>query len=271
MQEIWSRVIESDHLLKPSFRDFTQLTPVDFFRLRQAAGIFKRTDAPAGLGNHDVNIEVQNDRGQRRETNDHAPGALGIDVMQAQFAARRRRSHRLDRIGIEQAGLVHLFHIALRQPRRAEVAARFHHAAHALIQLLELHFPIRAVPGEDIVKFRAMMEKVISDPEVQLISPATYPPETPSSSIDTEMYRALSSTQKLMFPGTITIPGMSTGGTDMKGLRGKGMQCYGIGAELPTEDLITHAMHSDNERIKETGLYDFVKYEYSVVAAMATH
>jgi acetylornithine deacetylase/succinyl-diaminopimelate desuccinylase-like protein len=130
---------------------------------------------------------------------------------------------------------------------------------------------IRAVPGEDIVKFKAMMENVISDPEVQLITPPTWPKETPSSSIDTELYRDLSSVQKSLFPNTITIPGMSTGGTDMKGLRAKGMQCYGIGAELPTEDLITHAMHSDNERIKESALYDFVKYEYSVVAKIATH
>jgi transposase len=38
-----------------------------------------------------------------------------------------------------------------------------------------------------------------------------------------------------------------------------------LGAELPKKDLITHAMHSDNERIKESALYDFVKYEYSVV------
>jgi acetylornithine deacetylase/succinyl-diaminopimelate desuccinylase-like protein len=130
---------------------------------------------------------------------------------------------------------------------------------------------IRAVPGEDMVKFKEMMEKVISDPEVQLITPGTWPKETPSSSIDTELYRDLSSIQKSLFPNAITIPGMSTGGTDMKGLRAKGMQCYGIGAELPTEDLITHAMHSDNERIKESALYDFVKYEYSVVAKIAAH
>jgi len=130
---------------------------------------------------------------------------------------------------------------------------------------------IRAVPGEDIEKFKAMMVKVIDDPAVKLVTPATYPPETPSSSIDTELYRDLTTVQKAMFPGTLTIPGMSTGGTDMKGLRAKGQQCYGIGAELPTEDLITHAMHSDNERIKEQALYDFVKYEYTVVATIATH
>jgi acetylornithine deacetylase/succinyl-diaminopimelate desuccinylase-like protein len=130
---------------------------------------------------------------------------------------------------------------------------------------------IRAVPGEDIDKFKALMEKVIDDPEVQIVTPAQWRPETPSSSIDTELYRDLASVQQSFFPGTETLPGMSTGGTDMKGLRAKGMQCYGIGAELPTEDLITHAMHSDNERIKESGLYTFVRYEYSVVAKIASN
>lgn len=130
---------------------------------------------------------------------------------------------------------------------------------------------IRAVPGEDVEKLKAMIEKVIADPEVQIVTPASYPKETPSSSIDTEMYKDLVETQQSMFPGTLTIPGMSTGGTDMKGLRARGMECYGIGAELPTEDLITHAMHSDNERIKESALYDFVKYEYTAVAKIAAH
>lgn len=130
---------------------------------------------------------------------------------------------------------------------------------------------IRAVPGEDITSFKAMMEQVINDPAVQLVAPATYPPETPSSSIDTEMYRDLSEAQQQIYPGTLTIPGMSTGGTDMKGLRAKGQQCYGIGAELPTEDAVLHAMHSDNERIKESALYNFVKYEYTAVEKIAAH
>ena len=75
--------------------------------------------------------------------------------------------------------------------------------------------------------------------------------------------------KKRLFPGTATLPYMVTGGTDMRGLRMKGMECYGIGAELPTEDMVTHAMHSDNERIKEDGLYKFTQYEFRVAARMA--
>ncbi len=76
---------------------------------------------------------------------------------------------------------------------------------------------------------------------------------------------------KKYYPGTVTIPWMATGATDMRGLRAKGAQCYGIGAEVPAEDLVAHAMHSDNERIKESGLYTFVHYMHDVVSQMAVH
>jgi hypothetical protein len=32
---------------------------------------------------------------------------------------------------------------------------------------------------------------------------------------------------------------------------------------------MTHAIHSDNERIKLDGLYQFIRYEFEVVAKMA--
>ncbi len=131
---------------------------------------------------------------------------------------------------------------------------------------------IRAVPGEDMEKFKAEMGRIINDPEVTIeagIQGGQGGQPAPPSSMDTEMFRALESVQKKIYPGTVILPWMSTGGTDMRGLRSRGMQCYGIGAEIPKEDLVTHAMHSDNERIKESGLYQFIRYEYEVVAKVA--
>jgi acetylornithine deacetylase/succinyl-diaminopimelate desuccinylase-like protein len=133
----------------------------------------------------------------------------------------------------------------------------------------EATLDIRAIPGEDMEKFKAMMEKVINDPQVTIEAGNFQAPSPQPSTTGTEMYRMLETVQHRLFPGTATLPYMVTGGTDMRGLRLKGMECYGIGAELPTEDMVTHAMHSDNERIKESGLYQFVRYEYEVVAAMA--
>jgi hypothetical protein len=134
----------------------------------------------------------------------------------------------------------------------------------------EVTLDIRAIPGEDMEKFKAMMEKVIDDPQVtiEVTGNLTAPSPKPSTT-GTEMYKMLEKVQQKIYPGTATLPYMVTGGTDMRGLRMKGMECYGIGAELPTEDMVTHAMHSDNERIKESGLYQFVRYEYEVVTGMA--
>ena len=127
---------------------------------------------------------------------------------------------------------------------------------------------VRAVPGENMEKFKAEMIRIINDPEVQ-VENGVQEPSSPASTMDTEMFRVLESVSKQIYPGTVTLPWMSTGGSDMLNLRIKGMQSYGIGAEIPKEDLVTHAVHSDNERIKEDALYKFIRYEFEAVAKMA--
>jgi acetylornithine deacetylase/succinyl-diaminopimelate desuccinylase-like protein len=128
---------------------------------------------------------------------------------------------------------------------------------------------IRAVPGEDMEKFKAEMIRIINDPDVK-VEPGVQEPSSPASHMNTEMFRALESAAKQIYPGAVTLPWMSTGGSDMLNLRIKGIESYGIGAEVPKEDVVTHAIHSDNERIKEDALYKFIRYEFEVVAAMAT-
>jgi acetylornithine deacetylase/succinyl-diaminopimelate desuccinylase-like protein len=127
---------------------------------------------------------------------------------------------------------------------------------------------IRAVPGEDMRKFKAEAVRIIDDPEVG-VEAGVQEPSSPSSSMSTEMFRTLESVSKHIYPGTVTLPWMSTGGSDMLNLRIKGIECYGIGPEVPREDLVTHAIHSDNERVKQDGLYKFIRYEFEVVAKMA--
>ena len=117
-------------------------------------------------------------------------------------------------------------------------------------------------------RFKAEMIRIIDDPEVR-IEPGVQEPASPASSMGTEMFRTLESVSKQIYPGTVTLPWMSTGGSDMLSLRIIGIECYGIGPEVPKEDLVTHAIHSDNERIKQDGLYQFVRFEFEVVAKMA--
>jgi hypothetical protein len=63
---------------------------------------------------------------------------------------------------------------------------------------------------------------------------------------------------------------MSTFATDMAQLRARGMQCYGIGPAVDLEDGPKgFGMHSDQERLLETELYRFVRFNYEVVVDLA--
>ena len=63
---------------------------------------------------------------------------------------------------------------------------------------------------------------------------------------------------------------MSTGATDMAYLRGKGVQCYGIGPATDIEDGPKgFGAHSDQERILEEELHRFVRFHYDIVADIA--
>ena len=68
----------------------------------------------------------------------------------------------------------------------------------------------------------------------------------------------------------VTLPTMSTGATDMAFLRRKGMQCYGIGPATDSEDGPKgFGAHSDQERILESELYRFVRFNWDAVVDLA--
>ena len=69
---------------------------------------------------------------------------------------------------------------------------------------------------------------------------------------------------------TVALPTMLTGATDMAYLRAKGMQCYGVGPAFDAEDGPKgFGAHSDQERILESELHRFVRFQYDVVMELA--
>jgi len=129
---------------------------------------------------------------------------------------------------------------------------------------------VRALPDEDMAAFVALMRKVIDDPAVEVVNEARNSrPKAPPSQIDSEAFRAIEAANRKLY-GTITIPQMSTGATDMAFLRAKGVQCYGIGPMVDEEDATKgFAAHSDQERILEEALYRFVQFNWEVATAVA--
>ena len=130
----------------------------------------------------------------------------------------------------------------------------------------EVLIDIRALPDEDLPKFVERLREVIADPRIE-IKTTFGRPAAPASSLKTEMFAALEGAQKRLYPESVTIPLLLTGATDMSPLRAKGLQAYGIGPVMDSEE--TGGAHADDERILEKSLYDFVRFVWHAVLEVA--
>jgi acetylornithine deacetylase/succinyl-diaminopimelate desuccinylase-like protein len=133
----------------------------------------------------------------------------------------------------------------------------------------EATLDIRALPGEDIDEFYGEMKRVIADPAISIVPIPSTRPEAPPSRLDTEMYRVLEQVSQRMYPGSVVLPAMSTGATDMAQLRAKGIQSYGIGPAATDEDRAHYGAHSDVERMLESSLYRFAEFTWNAVSEVA--
>ena len=128
----------------------------------------------------------------------------------------------------------------------------------------------RLAPDEDPMKFLELVKQVVNDPQVEVSYGArdTRPP-TPTARLDSEAFKVIEANITKHYK-TITLPTMSTGATDMSYLRQKGMQCYGLGPALDSEDGPKgFGAHSDQERILESELYRFVRFNWDAVVDLA--
>jgi acetylornithine deacetylase/succinyl-diaminopimelate desuccinylase-like protein len=129
---------------------------------------------------------------------------------------------------------------------------------------------VRMLPDEDPARFLEQVTRVVDDPAVDVRFPSqnTRPPGA-AARLDSEPFKAIDAANKRIY-NVPTPPTMSTFATDMAQLRAKGMQCYGIGPAVDLEDGPKgFGMHSDQERLLESELYRFVRFNYEVVLDLA--
>jgi acetylornithine deacetylase/succinyl-diaminopimelate desuccinylase-like protein len=133
----------------------------------------------------------------------------------------------------------------------------------------EATLDIRALPDEDLPKFREMLAAVINDAQVKVIAEdaSLSMPPSPPSKLGTEMFAALERAQKEVSPDAITLPIMTTGATDSSFLRAKGVQAYGIGVPKTEEE--SRGVHGNDERIETRQLGLFVRYLFAAVTGVA--
>ncbi len=129
---------------------------------------------------------------------------------------------------------------------------------------------VRMLADEDTVAFLQTVRAMVADSSVQVAYAARdVRPTTPAADLGSEGFSAVEAAVTKHYK-TVTLPTMSTGATDMAYLRSKGMQCYGIGPAIDFEDAAKgFGAHSDQERILESELHRFVRFQLDIVRALA--
>jgi acetylornithine deacetylase/succinyl-diaminopimelate desuccinylase-like protein len=129
---------------------------------------------------------------------------------------------------------------------------------------------VRTLPGEDSVAFIDVLRGVINDPAITVeYARRDVRPGTPPASLSSDAFKAIEAAAARHY-NTVTVPMMLTGATDMAYLRAKGMQCYGVGPATDSEDNSRgYGAHGDQERILESELHRFVRFQWDVVQTLA--
>ncbi len=129
---------------------------------------------------------------------------------------------------------------------------------------------IRMLPDEDVDGFYQLLAEVIDDPNVEIIPEDIYRPAAPPSGLDNEMFETLERVAGEMYPDAIVLPKMSNGATDMAQVRAMGVPAYGIGPIRTLAELNSgNGAHSDNERVSEEAMIDFLRFMWEVVIDVA--
>ena len=129
---------------------------------------------------------------------------------------------------------------------------------------------VRMLPDEDPAKFLEQVKKIVNDPNVEARFPSQNTrPAGAAARVDSEPFKVLETANSRIY-NVPTLPTMSTFATDMAQLRAKGVQCYGIGPAVDLEDGPKgFGMHSDQERLLESELYRFMRFNYEVIEELA--
>jgi len=132
---------------------------------------------------------------------------------------------------------------------------------------------VRMVPDENRDTFLEQVKRVVNDPAIDVHFTGNGAggerPSPGTAKLDTELFKTVEAMVTRVY-NTVTLPSMSTGATDMAQLRAKGTQCVGIGSAIDVEDQLKgFGMHSDQERLLESELHRFVRFNWEIVTELA--
>ncbi|HWG58898.1 MAG TPA: M20/M25/M40 family metallo-hydrolase [Candidatus Acidoferrales bacterium] len=124
---------------------------------------------------------------------------------------------------------------------------------------------IRLLPGNMLSPLLGKLQELVNDPKVRFEPEPNGGQSTPSSSLDSDLYKTISQAAQHEFPGAAIVPYMSTGATDSIPLRMRSVQAYGL-LPFPLTQEDEARMHADDERIPLDSFRKGVEFLLQVVS-----
>ncbi len=129
------------------------------------------------------------------------------------------------------------------------------------------HLDCRLLPGEDP---KAMIEEIreaVADPRIS-IEPLQPVRATPTSTTDTDLFRAIEKTAARMAPGVPVVPTLLTSWTESALLRPLGIAAYGFDP-LTLDETEADLSHGDDERVSLDNVARGAEIIYGIVRETA--
>ncbi len=142
------------------------------------------------------------------------------------------------------------------------------HATNALPQLAEANVNCRLFPGETADRVRGMLAKAINDTAVQVVIRTQRGSVDPSPLV-AEVMGPVTQITRALFGNIPVIPVMSTGATDSRFFRAKGIPSFGVSG-LFADPTVDARAHGRDERMRVQSFYEGQEFLYRLTTALSS-
>jgi acetylornithine deacetylase/succinyl-diaminopimelate desuccinylase-like protein len=142
------------------------------------------------------------------------------------------------------------------------------HAENALPQLAEANVNCRMFPGTTAEQTRAALARVVNDSTVQVLSTFQARPREPPTPLLPEVMEPIERITRELFGDIPVIPTMSTGATDSRYFRQRGIPAFGVSG-LFSDPAVDARAHGRDERMRVQSFFEGQEFLYRLTKALA--
>jgi acetylornithine deacetylase/succinyl-diaminopimelate desuccinylase-like protein len=142
------------------------------------------------------------------------------------------------------------------------------HATNALPQLAEANINCRIYPGESAESVRQALERVAADTAVHVLI-RSQRPDSPASPLLPEVMGPVERITRELWGNVPVIPTMSTGATDSRFFRARGVPALGVSG-LFSDPTVDARAHGRDERMAIRSFFEGQEFLYRLTKALSS-